>query len=168
MTKGKYEDLTGRRFGMLTVMGRGRTDGNGKILWVCKCDCGNEIQVNRSSLVHNGRESCGCMQKHRRKRTEEERRQMSEARKGHSNPPSSICWSCVRSNALPGLQCIWFRSRAQQMPEGAEWEEGSNIGNSCTAALRGTRVKVITRCPQYLPEYDAKNRELIDIARNMR
>ena len=53
-------------------------------------------------------------------------------------------------------------------PEGAEWEEGSNIGNSCTAALRGTRVKVITRCPQYLSEYDAKNRELIDIARNMR
>lgn len=54
------------------------------------------------------------------------------------------------------------------MPEGAEWEEGSNIGICCTAALRGTRVKVITRCPQYLSEYDAKNRELIDIARNMR
>ena len=168
MTKGKYEDLTGRRFGMLTVVRRGGADGNGKILWVCKCDCGNEVQVNRSSLVHNGRESCGCMQKHRRKRTEEEKRQMSETRKGKQNPPSSICWSCIRSNALPDLQCIWFRSMAQQMPEGAEWEEGSNIGNSCTAALRGTWVKVITRCPQYLSEYDAKNRELVDMARNMR
>ena len=82
MGHGKYEDLTGMRFGRLTVVRRGGEDGNGKILWLCKCDCGNEIQVTRSSLVHNGRESCGCMQKHRRKRTEEERQQMSETRKG--------------------------------------------------------------------------------------
>lgn len=168
MGHGKYEDLTGRRFGRLTVVRRGGKDGNGKILWLCKCDCGNEIQVTRSSLVHNGRESCGCMQKHRRKRTEEEKRQMSETRKGKQNPPSSICWSCIRSNALPGIQCIWFRSRAQQMPEGAEWTQGSSLGNSCSVALRSVRVKVITRCPQYLSEYDAKNRELVDMTRNMR
>ena len=54
------------------------------------------------------------------------------------------------------------------MPEGAEWTQGSSLGNSCSVALRSVRVKVITRCPQYLSEYDAKNRELVDMTRNMR
>lgn len=58
-------DLTGRRFGRLTVLRRdnGRKDG-GNYFWVCECDCGRRKSVRGTSLVmEDGTRSCGCIQK---------------------------------------------------------------------------------------------------------
>ena len=46
---GKIEDLTGKRFGSLTVAKQGPTKisktGRKQICWDCVCDCGNEVTV---------------------------------------------------------------------------------------------------------------------------
>ena len=34
------KDLTGQRFGRLTVVARGENTKDGKSRWVCDCDCG--------------------------------------------------------------------------------------------------------------------------------
>lgn len=58
-------DLTGQRFGKLTVIGfeEWLDHGNGHRdrMWRCKCDCGNECVVNHRYLRFGETESCGCM-----------------------------------------------------------------------------------------------------------
>ena len=60
-------DLTGQRFGLLTVMSKDpvRTK-NGAVKWICKCDCGKTISVIANNLVRkdeNRTISCGCSHK---------------------------------------------------------------------------------------------------------
>ena len=52
-------DLTGMRFGRLTVLGQAGRRGV-SILWRCMCDCGNELTVLGSSLRSGKAISCGC------------------------------------------------------------------------------------------------------------
>lgn len=57
-----YEDLTGKKFGKLTVIDRAadyiNKDGHHLRKWRCKCDCGNVIEVLENNLKK--RKSCGC------------------------------------------------------------------------------------------------------------
>lgn len=63
----RFDDLTGRRFGRLTVLSRAEDhvcpSGQHKVLWNCKCDCGNEIIVWSGNLKNSHTQSCGCLQK---------------------------------------------------------------------------------------------------------
>lgn len=58
----KYVDLTGLVFGMLTVLDKvPDTNGPaGTAVWLCRCECGNTIQV-ASALLRDGKtKNCGC------------------------------------------------------------------------------------------------------------
>lgn len=50
-------DLIGRRFGKLTVLGRGANKGV-KVKWICQCDCGNITHSGTSDLTAG--KSTGC------------------------------------------------------------------------------------------------------------
>lgn len=54
------DNLSGRRFGRLTVVGFDHTDARGNTYWLCECDCGNETIVQRGNLLSGGTLSCGC------------------------------------------------------------------------------------------------------------
>lgn len=57
-------DLTGKRFGRLTVIEEsGRK--NGGVVWRCKCDCGNEVCVRSNTLRRGRTVSCGCYNRER-------------------------------------------------------------------------------------------------------
>ncbi|KFN88913.1 MULTISPECIES: AP2 domain-containing protein [Streptococcus] len=60
----KKVDLTGRRFGRLTVLGDvGKRNPRKAILWQCRCDCG-KIAFARGDHLKNGKiKSCGCLNK---------------------------------------------------------------------------------------------------------
>ena len=59
---GKFIDLTGQKFERLTVIKRyGRRHSH--VLWLCVCDCGNEIVVDSNSLRTGNTRSCGCIRK---------------------------------------------------------------------------------------------------------
>ena len=53
------EDLTGQKFGMLTVLERAE-NVNGKTAWLCRCDCGNTRVAVTSALKSGHTWSCGC------------------------------------------------------------------------------------------------------------
>ncbi|SHK70381.1 hypothetical protein [Hespellia stercorisuis] len=56
-----YKDLTGQRFHRLSVLSMtSKRTNSGSIVWHCCCDCGNEVDVSESELVHGNRKSCGC------------------------------------------------------------------------------------------------------------
>lgn len=56
-----FKDLTGQKFGRLTVLKTFRFDKYTKC--VCKCQCGNEKTINATDLVRGRTKSCGCLQK---------------------------------------------------------------------------------------------------------
>ncbi|MCC6691363.1 MAG: hypothetical protein IT235_07500 [Bacteroidia bacterium] len=53
------QDIIGKRFGRLTAIKVINQDYIGAV-WLCKCDCGNEIMVRRKYLISKETESCGC------------------------------------------------------------------------------------------------------------
>lgn len=60
-------DLTGTRFGKLTVIEYVDSDFQGR-RWRCKCDCGNEKIVVAKELKR-GIRSCGCSRSQHQKKT---------------------------------------------------------------------------------------------------
>ena len=57
----KTNDLTGQKFGKLTVLSR--TQNTKAIVLLCQCDCGNTTFVHKYDLVHGKTKSCGCLRK---------------------------------------------------------------------------------------------------------
>lgn len=57
----KYKDITGQKFGRLTVLNRlhnyHKHDG---VYWLCVCDCGNLFEVKGGNLRSGDTKSCGC------------------------------------------------------------------------------------------------------------
>lgn len=53
-------DLTGRRFGKLTVMERTDQKQERYVVWRCQCDCGNDVYVNTKRLKRGTKKNCGC------------------------------------------------------------------------------------------------------------
>lgn len=59
VTMGKFIDLSGQRFGKLTIVRR--AENNSKATrWLCRCDCGETLIVYASNLVRGLTTSCGC------------------------------------------------------------------------------------------------------------
>ena len=64
---GVVEDLTDMTFNHLKVVERGdnyiQKSGKHRVMWLCKCDCGNpELVAVRSDSLKNGHiKSCGCI-----------------------------------------------------------------------------------------------------------
>ena len=56
-------DIVGQKFGKLTVLKPVKRDKYGKIIYLCKCDCGTEKEIARASLIKNWTKSCGCLYK---------------------------------------------------------------------------------------------------------
>jgi len=52
-------DLSGQRFGRLTAIAR-RPSRKAKVPWLCRCDCGTEVEVISDSLRSGNTVSCGC------------------------------------------------------------------------------------------------------------
>jgi hypothetical protein len=54
-------DLTGLRFGRLTVLELAGKDARHTTLWKCRCDCGTEIVCRSTNLRSGCTSSCGCL-----------------------------------------------------------------------------------------------------------
>lgn len=52
----RFNDIEGQNFGKLTVLSFA-----GGRRWSCRCDCGNEVCVDRGNLNRGHTESCGCI-----------------------------------------------------------------------------------------------------------
>lgn len=75
----KREDLIGKRFGRLTVIGFAGVKKH-HAQWLCKCDCGLTTLSYAYQLNSGAKKSCGCL------RIEEAARHVPAAMKGEDNP----------------------------------------------------------------------------------
>ena len=61
---GNFRDITGQRFGKLTVISFSRDVKSGnryRKYWNCICECGNHKEVRLDSLTSGNVKSCGCL-----------------------------------------------------------------------------------------------------------
>ena len=90
---GKFIDLTGQKFGRLTVLSRaeGRVEPSGKkrTRWACRCDCGNTCVVLGEALTRGATMSCGCLQK--------ERASIANTKHGKTNSRLYGVWCSMKS-----------------------------------------------------------------------
>lgn len=86
------KNISGQRFGQWTVLSRAAQNGKGRnARWLCRCDCGNEVEVLGNQLRRN--KSTGC-----RKCVGDK---IAEAKTIHGDCGSRTysCWSNMRSRA---------------------------------------------------------------------
>ena len=54
-------DMTGQKYGKLTVLERAENDKHGKAQWLCQCDCGSNPKIINGAALRRGLTvSCGC------------------------------------------------------------------------------------------------------------
>lgn len=58
----RHNNLSGKRFGRLTVLERRGTAKDRHIVWKCACDCGKFVDVIGRDLKSGHTKSCGCIQ----------------------------------------------------------------------------------------------------------
>lgn len=63
----KAIDLTGQKFGRLTVVKRAENTKDNKAQWLCECECGNTKIVRSVSLKSGDTKSCGCIRENQNK-----------------------------------------------------------------------------------------------------
>lgn len=101
---GKADELTGLRFGRLTVIEKTDKRCKRKILWHCRCDCGNEC-MEMGYLLKNGQiKSCGCLQKEICKRQ--------GIRNGRMK--KHIYSKTINSNNKSGVKGVFWNSQKQK------------------------------------------------------
>lgn len=54
------KDMTGLRFGSLSVIERAENARSGQARWICLCDCGNTVTARGDYLRNGTTKSCGC------------------------------------------------------------------------------------------------------------
>ena len=68
-TKGRRKDISGNKYGMLTVVKFVSMNANRTSNWLCRCDCGTEKVIRKTCLDIKGERkpektlSCGCHKK---------------------------------------------------------------------------------------------------------
>ena len=58
----RLKDLTGNKYGRLTVINRSNDKGR-RVKWFCACDCGGSKEIVSDQLISGKTNSCGCLKK---------------------------------------------------------------------------------------------------------
>lgn len=88
--------LAGRRFKALKVIRLAGKAKSGNLLWLCRCDCGNEVVLRQSALEFRGQDSCGCLSMKRLS----ERSTTHGATKGHQRTREYKIWEGMKRRCL--------------------------------------------------------------------
>jgi len=54
-------DISGQKFGRLIALTATEKRQHSRVVWLCQCDCGEEIEVGAGHLKSGNTKSCGCL-----------------------------------------------------------------------------------------------------------
>ena len=83
-------DLTGQKFGRLTVIGLDDTKQTRKTYWICECECGGIKSARSDSLLCGAIKSCGCMKK------EQDKKNLDRTSHGHEGIRLYYIWQGMK------------------------------------------------------------------------
>lgn len=61
MKNSNFVDLTGMKFGKLTAFEYVGKSSDGRTMWLCRCECGDEKAIRGHDLRNGRTKSCGCL-----------------------------------------------------------------------------------------------------------
>lgn len=111
----RNEDLTGKRFGRLVVIGFDHMGRWGDQHWLCKCDCGNTHIVKRTHLLNGHVKSCGCWNVD------------SHVTHGESDTPLHHTWVSMRQRCNNERQDAFYNYGGRGIRVCEEWESFENF-----------------------------------------
>lgn len=85
-------DLTGEKFGRLTVTAFSHVNSQRLRCWKCRCECGGEVTTSGRNLRSGITVSCGCR---RRETLSLNRRRCGNVTHGKSKTPEYRCWTSM-------------------------------------------------------------------------
>lgn len=193
-TRGIKVDITGQRFGRLTVIEYVETVKKAS-WWRCKCDCGNEKNITLNHLRTGQTRSCGCLAAEYRRNKPEAIRKMVIAHTTHGGTHDRLfrIWVSMRSRCRdknhPAYK--WYGGKGVTVCD--EWQDYATFkqwayangyddkakthacsidridpnGNYCPENCRwaGTRTQAENKTNTKLYEYNGEKRTLSDWAR---
>lgn len=150
-------DLTGQKFGRLTVVSREPTK-NGKTRWKSLCECGNTSVADYGALAYGTTTSCGCYIKERRGQssithgaTGTETHNIWRGMLSRCNSPNTAKYGSYVGRGISVCE-EWkdfavFLADMGEKPEGMTLDRIDNDGNYCKLNCRWTtpRIQAINR-----------------------
>lgn len=108
-------DLTGQKFGRLTVLARVWRVNTSAAYWLCRCDCGTLRVVYGTNLTKGLSKSCGCLQKEI----------VTECNSSHGLSHSRIyrIWSNIKTNCHNPNSPNYAYSGAKGVDVCDEWQK---------------------------------------------
>ena len=97
---GKFIDMTGQRYGKLTILSRDTSRGPGEAYWTCQCDCGTIKSIRGCDIRSGKTSSCGCgiaeaAKRHKKELTGQKfGRLLVLGDSGERAPGSRVLWKC--------------------------------------------------------------------------
>jgi len=104
------KNLAGKRFGRLVAIRSKNV--NRRYVWLCRCDCGNEVWVQTANLLNGHSQSCGCAGREFRK--ENSSRIFSNYREKNYVDNSSISRlksEKINTNNSSGVKGVYYHKR---------------------------------------------------------
>jgi hypothetical protein len=146
MRSHNFIDLTGQRFGLLTVKVLASTSG--KTRWLCICDCGAESTKVAQHLTAGLTNSCGCL---RKQRSAENMRRMSKTHGLSAHPLFSV-WSGMMYRCYNTESSRFHRYGGRGIGVCERWREFGNFIADLGARPKGTTLDRIDNDSDYSPE----------------
>lgn len=115
---GHFIDMTGQKYGRLTVIERSGTR-NKRPLWKCRCECGNVAHVTGSRLKNGTTRSCGCL--HKEQLAERNRNNITHGRSDHDR--LYAIWKSMRRRCYSPEQKDYKRYGARGINVCEEWKD---------------------------------------------
>lgn len=91
----KLRDLTGQRFGRLTVVERGENTKTRLVQWLCVCDCGSRKAIRSHNLCGGSTRSCGCLETENQKYGS-----IVHGQAGKNKTPEYRAWGAARNRCF--------------------------------------------------------------------
>lgn len=100
-------DIIGKKFNKLRIIRETYRSNNGTVKYLCKCDCGKELEILGCSLTTGNTKSCGCL---RTKRNKERRGSKNNHWKGGVTKKNIALYSTFHHKLTPVEETrIWPR-----------------------------------------------------------
>lgn len=103
----KKLNLTGQRFGRLTVVGPAENVGE-RTAWLCRCDCGQSVVVKTCRLRTGHTKSCGCLS-------------------SKENPQSALGLTYIDGTCVEMLRAKTVRRNNTSGVPGVEWRASKKV-----------------------------------------
>ena len=114
----KERDLTGQRFGRLTVLAPAENVG-GRTAWHCRCDCGREVVVKTCHLCAGHTKTCGCQN-------------------GPGGPRAALGLTYIDGTCVEMIRANTVRSNNTSGVPGVEWVSSKGLWRA-TICFKGKR-----------------------------